>query len=171
MQWTKFVQNKRIDKKLSVEMTPITVRSNLFQIYMKNKKIKEWSEIKEELLLREGSKCWICGKQSAHLHIHEFWDYNDNTHTAELKELHHLCDLCSKIKKTDLWFFTDFGKEQLKKLSITQGDLVKHYCKVNNCTIQDFTINWKETVDRWYERNQYNWKQNLGVYKPLFLNE
>lgn len=166
MQWTRLIQNKRrTSNKLTVELTPKTVRSkSLFHYYMKNKKLNEWSEIKQELLEREGSKCWICGTTSNHLHIFEFWNYDEKERSAQLTEIHHLCDLCYKIKRTDLWFFTDYGKEQLKHLGICREDLIKHFCKVNQCSLKDFALNWKVAITNWHKRNDIDWKQNFGDY-------
>lgn len=169
MQWRNFVQKKRVEKKLSVELTPITIQSkSLFQTYMKNNRFKEWSEIKKELLQKEGSTCWICGKESLSLHICEFWDYNDKSHKISLKEIHHLCDMCHKIKRTDLWFLTDYGKEQLKTLGLCQEDLINHFCKVNDCSIKEFAKQWSTAIKTWKKRSQYNWQQDFGEYQLKF---
>lgn len=165
MHWTKFIHQKQIPTRLTVELTPASVRSkSLFSFFMRNKEVDKWTEIKDELLKREGARCWICETESNHLHLHEFWIYNDQTHQASLKEIHHLCDLCDKIKRSDLWFFTDFGKVQLKELGINDDDLIIHYCKVNNCSREEFSKNWEEAVILWHKRNVIHWKQDFGNY-------
>jgi len=165
MQWTKFVQRRRSDRKLSVEMTPITVRSNsLFQYYIKNQKMDEWIEIKEELLQKEGSKCWICGIKSNHLHIHEFWELDDSSQIAKLKELHHLCDMCFKIKKSEIWFFSNYGREQLKKLDVTKDDLIQHYCKINKCSQEEFDLEFSKEIINLMEKNKHKWKVDFGDF-------
>ena len=172
MQWIKLVEKRRVVKRLAVELTPTSLRSqSLFQTYLKNKKIKEWSEIKEELIEKEGAKCWICGRETLQLHIHEFWIYDDFSHEALLKEIHHLCGLCHKIKRTDLWFFTTYGKKQLKELGLCREDLIKHYCKVNKCALKDFAIDWREAVSDWRKRCENHWNTDLGNYHPIFLNK
>lgn len=169
MEWTKFVRKKRIEKRLSVELAPITIRSkSLFQEYMKNNRFKEWSIIKEELLQKEGPICWICGKESLQLHIHEFWDYNDEENTSSLREIHHLCDMCHKLKRTDFWFFTDYGKEQLKTLGLCREDLINHFCKVNNCSLEDFSKQWSSAIKLWKKRSQFDWQQDFGKYQLKF---
>lgn len=165
MQWSKLIQKKRISNRLTVELTPASVRSkSLFQYYVKNNKIEEWTKLKRELLEKEGAKCWICGKESYHLHIHEFWNYNEQTKTATLQEIHHICDMCYILKRSDKWFFTDFGKEQLKQFGLSQHDLVKHYCRVNRCFGREFGENWQEAVDIWNDRNKINWSLDFGEY-------
>ncbi|MGC9781554.1 MAG: hypothetical protein HZR80_20110 [Candidatus Heimdallarchaeota archaeon] len=164
MQIPKLVHRKN-SKKLTVELIPTTVRSkSLFQIYTKNRCLDVWTEIKDELLEREGKKCWICGKKSMHLFVHEFWEYDDDKSLMKLQEIHHLCNKCHKIKRTDFWFFTDYGKEQLKKLDISPEDLIKHYCKVNKCDLKDFGQNWREAVDLWKTRSEQEWIQDYGEF-------
>ena len=166
MEWTKFVQKKRIDRKLSVELAPITVRSpSLFQVYIKNNRFNEWFEIKQQLVEKEGSFCWICGKESSNLHMQEFWDYNESNYTRSLLEVHLLCDMCHKLNRTDLWFFTEYGKKQLQTLGLSQEDLVKHYCKVNNCSPKEFSKQWSRAIKTWKKRSQYEWNQDFGEYQ------
>jgi len=144
---------------------PTTVETkSLFQVFDKNRRIDDWKAIKDELLRREGNKCWICDRNDNLLHIQEFWDYDDEKQTMKLVEIHHVCDLCHKIKRTDFWFFTDYGKEQLKKLGYSYEDIIKHYCKVNKCRIKDFGKNWREAIEVWKERNKQQWQQDYGEF-------
>jgi len=166
MQLPKLIQ-RRIGKKLSIELTPTTVRAkSLFQFYSKNRRLDDWTEIKDELLAREGSRCWICEKESAHLHLNEFWHYDDVNQVMRLLEIHHLCDYCHKIKHTDFWFFTEYGIEQLKQLNVCREDLMKHYCRVNKCALKDFGKNWKEAIQTWKQRSEVSWVQDFGEFGP-----
>ena len=96
--------------------------------------------------------------------IQEFWDFDDKKHTMKLIEIHHVCDLCHKIKRTDFWFFTDYGKEQLKKLGYSYEDIIKHYCRVNKCRIKDFGKNWRKAIETWKARNKQTWHQDYGDF-------
>ena len=61
---------------------PTTAESKtLFQVFNKNRRIDDWKAIKDELLRREGKKCWICDRSDNLLHIQEFWDFDDKKHT------------------------------------------------------------------------------------------
>ncbi len=161
---SKLIRSKS-SRKLEVELLPSTVKSkSLFQIYNKKRRLDEWKEIKDELLRREGNKCWICGKKSIHLHVSEFWDFDDKNRIMILTEIHHVCDMCHKIKRTDFWFFTDYGKEQLKQLGLSNEDFIKHYCKVNKCKLKDFGKNWRKAIDTWKERSRFDWQQDYGEF-------
>ncbi|NHJ87024.1 MAG: hypothetical protein FK734_16295 [Asgard group archaeon] len=167
MQWTNFVQKRRINyEKLSVELLPITARSNsLFQEYNKRDRLDKWVEIKNDLMTREGRVCYFCKKEATDFHITEFWEFDDENNTMILKEMHQLCEMCYKIKRTDIWFFTDFGKEQLKNLGLCREDLIEHYCKVNDCSWKEFGEEWQKAVDAWRKRNQQLWTIDFGEYQ------
>ncbi|MBK5115066.1 MAG: hypothetical protein KGD59_04795 [Candidatus Heimdallarchaeota archaeon] len=156
---------RRSSRKLTIELMPTTVESKtLFQVYNKNRRIDDWKSIKDDLLRREGKKCWICDRNDNLLHIQEFWDFDDVKQTMKLIEIHHVCDLCHKIKRTDFWFFTDYGKEQLKKLGYSYEDIIKHYCKVNKCKLKEFGKNWRNAIETWKTRNKQEWQQDYGEF-------
>jgi len=156
---------KKHKKKLVIDLLPKPVQNKtLFQRLSRKRSLEEWTKIKQELLRREGSRCYICGKETKHLHMHEFWHFDDATQTMRLEGIHHLCDLCQKVKRTDFWFFTPYGKEQLKHLDINTQDIIKHYCKVNNCSIEEFNRNWRQAVETWQKRNEKEWKLDFGEY-------
>jgi hypothetical protein len=157
----------KIPKKLSVELIPTTVRSNsLFYYFNQNKMLEGWTKIISQLIEREGQQCWICEKESKQLHLHEFWTFDDENHRMILQELHHVCNLCDKLLNANLWFLTDYGREQLLKLEILPEDLIKHYCKVNDCSLKDFGKDWRRAVDTWKKRNTVIWEVNFGIYQP-----
>ncbi|NHJ40649.1 MAG: hypothetical protein FK731_11500 [Asgard group archaeon] len=158
---------RRIPKKLKVEFTPTTVRSNsLFYFYNQNKKFDLWAEIKNKLIEQEGNFCWICTKESSQLHLHEFWHFDDETKTMVLKEIHHVCQFCDKIMHADLWFLSDYGRKQLQELNLFPEDLIKHYCKVNDCSLKDFGKNWREAFTTWKKRSEINWFKDFGIFQP-----
>jgi len=138
--------------------------SSIYQIYKKNNKLSEWIKIKEELFEKEGKRCWICGKEESHLEAHEFWEYDEKNHVQKLKAIHHLCQMCHKIKHIGFWCHTKDGQEKLKKEGLTREDLINHFCKVNNCSREEFEKHEKEAFRIWSERSKYKWKQDFGKY-------
>lgn len=153
------------DFKLKIELVPSTVwYSSIFQIYKKENKMDKWAEIKKELFEKEGEKCWICEKKNIRLEAHEFWEYDDKKHIQKLKEIHHLCDLCHKIKHIGFWCYTSDGQEQLRKFKLTKENLVNHFCKINKCLREEFEEHKKEAFNIWKERSKYKWKQDFGRY-------
>jgi hypothetical protein len=166
MQLPKVIHPK-IPKKLTIELVPTTVRSNnLLYHYNQIKKLDLWTNLKNQLIEQEGKECWICQKKSSQLHLHEFWFFDDQNKEMILQEIHHVCHLCDKLLHANLWFLTDYGREQLLKLEILPENLIKHYCKVNKCSLKDYGKDWRRAVDLWKKRNEVTWEINYGNYQP-----
>jgi hypothetical protein len=86
--------------------------SSVYQIYVKKNKLNGWYEIKKEIFLKkEEHHCWICGKESR-LQAHKFWKYDDKKHVQKLVAIHHLCDMCHKIKHIGFWCYTPDGRKK-----------------------------------------------------------
>jgi len=153
--------------KLTIELVPKTAWfTSLYQIYKKTNHLSEWRRIKEELFEKEGRQCWICGKENTRLEAHEFWEYDDENHVMKLVAIHHLCDMCHKIKHIGFWRYTLDGRKLLEKAGITIEDIINHFCKVNNCTREEFEKHKEEAFKKWKERSRYKWKIDLGKYTP-----
>jgi len=153
--------------KLTIELVPSTVWfSSLYKLYKKRNQLDKWKKIKEELFKKEGKKCWICGAENVRLEAHEFWEYDDKNHIQKLVAIHHLCSMCHKIKHIGFWCYTEYGRRKLKNEGVNREDLINHFCKVNNCTREDFEKHEKEAFKIWRERSKYSWKQDFGKYDP-----
>ena len=121
--------------------------------------------MKQELYEKEGHKCWICGKKGSRLEAHEFWEYDNKNHVQKLAAIHHLCDMCHKIKHIGFWFYTEPGKEKLEKSELTTGDIINHFCEVNKCLEEDFEKHKEEALNLWRERSKHKWEQDFGEYE------
>jgi len=157
------MRSKPVKKmKLEIELVPRTVwYSSLYQLLPKNK----WNAIKEEILAKEGRKCYICGSEEGTLTAHEFWEYDDKKHIQRLVEIHHLCDLCHKIKHIGFWCHTSDWREKLEREGLSREDLIKHFCEVNNCTEKEFLQHEDKAFEVWRERSKHQWKQDFGQYE------
>jgi len=166
MRWERMGNKKEF--KLTIELVPSTVWfSSLCQIYRRENKLDKWRKIKKELFKKEGKRCWICGKEGTPLEAHEFWQYDDINHVQRLAAVHHLCGMCHKIKHIGYWCYTEEGRKKLEELGLTGEDLINHFCKVNNCSREDFEEHEKEAFRIWRERSKYRWKQDFGQYDPM----
>lgn len=156
--------------KLTIELVPSTVWfSSVYQIYKGKNQLNKWRRIKKELFKREGGKCWICGAKSTHLEAHEFWEYDDKNHVQKLIGIHHLCDMCHKVKHIGFWCHTKEGSRKLEEEGLSKEDLINHFCKVNNCSRKKFEKHEKEALNIWEERSKYEWKQDFADYDPYKL--
>ncbi len=153
--------------KLIIELVPSTVWfSSIYQIYKNRNQSSRWSKIKKEIFEKEGRRCWVCDKEYGRLEAHEFWEYDDENHIQKLAAIHHLCDMCHKIKHIGLWCYTEKGSKQLAKSGLTREDLINHFCKVNNCSRKQFEEHERRAFKIWGERSRYEWKQDFGKYDP-----
>jgi len=101
------------------------------------------------------------------LSLHEFWAYDDEKHTQTLSAIHHLCNLCHKIKHIGFWCHTADGRMKLKQAGLDRDDLIRHFCRVNNCTKQDFQEYEDNAFDVWRERSKHQWEQDFGNYREF----
>lgn len=163
-----FCQRMKEQKfKLTIELVPSTVWfSSLYRLYKAEGMLSKWRKIKKELLEKEGRKCWICGAEDTRLEAHEFWEYDDQRHVQKLVAIHHLCNMCHKVKHIGFWCHTPEGREGLKKAGLSRQDLISHFCKVNNCSVRDFLEHEREAFKIWQERSEYKWEQELGEFDP-----
>lgn len=148
--------------KLEIELVPSTVWfSSLYRLMPRDK----WYALKRKVYAEEGHKCYICGSTKKPFELHEFWEYDDEKHIQKLVGVHHLCRLCHKVKHIGFWCHTPDGNAKLKQEGLTCEDIIKHFCKVNNCSRKDFFRHEKKAFEIWRERSKYEWKQDFGEYK------
>lgn len=51
--------------------------------------------------VKEGRKCWICGKKADQLEAHEFWEYDKENRIQKLKAIHHSVGCAIKSNTLD----------------------------------------------------------------------
>ncbi len=143
--------------KLEMERIPATVFSeSVFTYCRDNGKSAVWKKIKENLIKKEGKKCWICSydKEDAKLQAHETWHYDYDNKIMKLQNIHHLCLKCHMLKHPLLWEIGD--------------KLIEHFCRVNNCTKKDFEEHAKETYETFVKRSKIQWKQDFSLVDDYF---
>ena len=147
--------------KLTIELVPSTAwNQSLYNLLPR----KEWTDLKNKVFTKEGHQCYICGSSEGILSLHEFWSYDEPTYVQKLVEFHHLCNLCHKIKHIGFWCHTVDGQAKLEQEGYSPDDLVTHFCKVNNCSKEDFERYEDESFKVWKKRSQHGWSQDFGEY-------
>lgn len=150
--------------KLVIELVPSTVwYSSLYRLLPKN----EWGRLKDRVFAEEGRECYICGSKQRPFSLHEFWEYDDDKHIQKLSGVHHLCNLCHKIKHIGLWCHTPDGIKKLKEEGLGRDDLIEHFCVVNKCSKEEFLEHEDKAFDLWRERSKHQWKQDLDIYEEF----
>lgn len=156
---------------LKIELVPSTAWNlSIYKTLKNNNQESIWKEIKEEIFGKEGKKCWICGKENCRLEAHEFWEYDDKNHIQKLMDIHHLCNLCHKIKHIGFWCHTLDGKKKLNEEGLDKIDLINHFCEINNCSEIEFKKHEEEAFKIFDDRSQHKWKQDFGKFKSQSLN-
>jgi len=154
--------------RLIIELVPETLwYSSLYTIFKKADQYYLWRDIKGKIFEKEGHSCWICGEKNRRLEAHEFWEYDNKNHIQKLRGIHHLCDLCHKIKHIGLWLYTPDGENMLRNQGLTRDDVINHFCKVNKCSYEQFEQHEKEAFRIYSERSQFEWTQDFGDHKKL----
>ena len=153
--------------KLTVDLIPRTAFNlSLYNYFKEHGQLDKWNKIKQELFKSEGRQCWICSDKNTRFEAHEYWEYDEASYIQKLISIHHLCSMCHKVKHISYWGTTDERLEQLSRIGLSRDDLVGHFCKVNNCSIEEFYKHLKESSSIHARRSKIQWKQDFGKYLP-----
>ncbi len=110
--------------KLRIELIPKTAWfSSLYHLIPR----EVWKSIRAERIKTAGAKCEICGSSVKPLYLHEIWKYDDEKHVQKLLRFQLLCRKCHWIKHIGL------AKIKADRGELNYDELVKHFCKVNQC--------------------------------------
>jgi len=144
--------------KLEVELVPSTVwYSSLYRLLSR----EVWSNIRDGIIRENGRKCQICGEIEGRMNLHEIWQYDDKNHIQKLEGFMLLCEMCHHVKHIGLaGILASQGK-------LDYSEVIKHFCKVNECKPKDFDNHEKLAFEVWRKRSQHQWKQDFGKYKEF----
>lgn len=148
--------------KLTVELVPSTVWfSSVYRLIPR----KEWERIREDIFNERGGKCQICSETEGVMNLHEIWQYDDEKHVQKLKGFILLCKTCHHVKHIGLaGILASEGK-------LDYNEVIRHFCKVNNCSESDFRKHVDGAFEVWKRRSEFQWKQDFGRYKEFIKNE
>lgn len=148
--------------KLTAELVPSTVWfSSLYRLMPK----ETWNSIRDDIIKRNGRKCQICCETEGTMNLHEIWQYDDVNQIQKLKGFILLCRMCHHVKHIGLaGILANKGK-------LDYDEVMKHFCKVNDCSEKDFEKHVDESFETWRKRSGHNWKQDFGKYKEFVKND
>lgn len=150
--------------KLTIELVPTPLWEKSLHKLLSKTNPKAWADIKHEIFEKEGILCYICNKKIMPLSAHEFWTYDDVNKVQKLDSIHHLCNLCHKVKHLGFWLKTVDGMDIMKEESISEDDIIDHFCKINNCSKEDYEKQKEEAFLIHKKRSLFDWKQEFGKY-------
>jgi len=97
---------------------------------------REWDDLRQEVYRRANYTCEICGTNTSRLHAHEVWAFDDRGRIQRLAGFQCLCELCHDVKH--------FGRSSQVYPPDYLEKLVKHWCKVNKKSVEDF---WRHEAE------------------------
>ena len=144
--------------KLTVELVPKTVwRDSLAKLLPRN----IWNNIRNDIIDKNGKKCQICGETEGIMSLHEIWNYDDVNHVQKLDGFILLCSMCHHVKHIGLaGILARQGK-------LNYNEVIKHFCKVNYCSVKEFVEHVDNAFRIWRERSQHSWRQDFGRYEEF----
>lgn len=148
--------------KLTVELVPSTVwYKSLYKLLPR----EVWDRIRNEVIINNGRKCQVCGETEGTMNLHEVWEYDDTKHVQRLKGFILLCKMCHHVKHIGLaGILANQGK-------LDYNEVIKHFCKVNNCSEKEFEKHRTEAFEIWGKRSEHKWKQDFGKYKKFIKKQ
>ena len=144
--------------KLNIELVPST---SWYDNLRKCISGYDWDKIRKKAYANASYKCEICGEKTP-LHCHERWNYDDEKLLQKLEGFEAICVNCHMIKHIGFSMHTEEGRNQFDR-----DELITHFCKVNNCSKNDFMRYEEEAFEIWRKRSQYQWEVDLGDYKNI----
>jgi hypothetical protein len=155
-------KSSRTEILLTVELVPKTA---WYQSLAKLLPRDVWNSIREDIIKKNGQKCRICGETNGTMNLHEIWEYDDLDYVQKLNGFILLCTMCHHVKHIGLArILAEEGK-------LDFNEVVKHFCKINRCSEEDFEKYVKEVFEIWRKRSEHKWKQDFGKYQKFVKNE
>jgi len=133
---------------LDIELVP---RSTWYQNVRSAVSKQAWKDLRA-LYLK--GQCQYCGYKGV-LHLHEIWGYDEVNYVQTLKGFVTLCNMCHHIKHLGLAGLLG------QRGDIDYGRVIKHFCRINECTVEDFLADRAEAFEQWEERSKHEWTFDL----------
>ena len=151
--------------KLTIDMIPKCNWGENLHTYLDP---QVWDAVRREVYQEFGYKCAACGKPNTAFHCHEVWQFNDKKCIQKLAGFLCLCEDCHNIKHWGRTVaVTHRGNYPMHYLD----ELAEHFCRVNNCTKEDFALHKVEAGDRWQKRTRKRYVLDWGKFSPERIEE
>ena len=139
--------------KLIVELVP---RTSWFENLRSLLTPEQWDKLRRETYRKALYRCEVCGgKGLKHpVECHEIWHYDDRKHRQTLTGLIALCPNCHQCKHIGL-----------AELQGKYEAAFKHLMKVNRWTKRQAEQHIEAAVEKWEERNDFEWNVDISLVK------
>jgi len=138
--------------RLEAEFIPMRLRySSFYRIFNR----EEWSKLRDEISSKSSGRCQICGETEGIMNLDAAWSYDDEKHIQKLEGLVLLCEMCHYSKHLGI------ANTLADKGMLDYNKLIEHFCKVNNCSREEFEENKTNALETWEKRSQHKWKRDI----------
>lgn len=122
----------------------------------------EWDKISREVMQKADNACEICGSKEK-VACKEVWQYDDKQHVQKLKGLRATCRMCFAVEH--------FGLSQVLAMKgyLNLNEVIKHFCKVNDTTWDDFNKHKEIEFTKQRERSGKKWKTDFDKWKEMIF--
>ena len=120
----------------------------------------EWNEISQDVIKKANNACEICGSEKKVV-CHEVWKYDDKKSIQKLNGFKAICRMCCAVEH--------FGLSQVLAMKgyLNLNEVIKHFCKVNDVSWDDFNKHKEKEFAKYRERSSREWKTDLGEWSKL----
>ncbi|SRR5579875_1956833 len=148
------------ERRLTIELVPSTAwYSNMRKVMSQ----AAWDALRKQVYAHHHHRCGICGQTNTRLECHEIWTYDDEKYMQKLIGFIALCSLCHHVKHIGLaGMFAQEGR-------LDYDRLIAHYCKVNECSPDDFYRDRETAFAQWRVRSQHPWQTDLSRFEHLIM--
>jgi hypothetical protein len=143
--------------KLTIDLIP---KSSWDANIRKHMAEADWKKIQEQVLKKVDNTCEICGSKIK-VGCHEVWQYDDKQGIQKLKGFKAVCRMCRYIERFDM------SQVLAIKGYLNLNEIIKHFCKVNNVSWDEFNKHKEKSFAKLKERSSKKWKTDFGKWKDL----
>ena len=93
------------------------------------------------------------------MNLDPIWNYDNEEHVQKLEGFILLCQMCHYVKHLGIaGTLADRGM-------LDYNRIIEHFCKVNNCSKEEFEESKAKAFEIWERRSTYKWKRDLVKYE------
>lgn len=155
-----------LDLKLAEKKLPLTIElvpSTCFYDNLRSTLPKDlWDYLRKKTYAKAKNRCEVCHGRGPNwpVECHEIWQYDDKKNVQKLAGLIALCPECHLVKH--------FGFSQIQGHAELSAE---HLAKVNGWTKKQAEKHIESSFERWEERSQRRWDQDLSWLKQFGIDE
>ena len=153
------MSSKRL--KLTIDLIPKSCWKTSIRKSMQE---SEGNEISQDVIRKADNACEICGSEKKVV-CHEVWQYDDKQHIQKLKGFKAICRMCYAVEH--------FGMSQVLAMKgyLNLNEVIKHFCKVNGVSWDDFNKHKEKEFAKHRERSSHKWKTDFGKWSKLITSK